>query len=214
MKEKKTWLYAFAKVIAPVIFGLPIGHTVVKGKNNIPEKGRFIVCSNHISMADPIVLALAQKRQIHFMAKQELFNNPFVSWVVRSLGAFPIKRGASDTTSINQAFDILEKERVLGIFPEGTRSKDGELLKPKAGAALIAFKEQAPVIPAAIYAKDHKIGLFRKVYVAFGEPMTMEELGMTTGNAKELRDASRNIMNEIAKLRQECIDFAQGRENK
>lgn len=214
MKEKKLWLYTLGKAIVPALVGLPWRCKVVKGKDNIPEEGRFVVCCNHISLMDPFVVAAYQKRQIHYMAKQELFNNPFMNWICRNLGAFPIKRGASDTNSINEAFELLENEEVLGIFPEGTRSKDGELLKAKSGAAMIAFRENAPVVPAAVYAKDGKVGLFGKIYIAFGEPVTMKQLGMSTGNIKELRDASKNLMGEIAKLRQECIDYAEGREKK
>lgn len=211
MKEKKTWLYAVAKFIAPAVIGLPFGCRIIKGKNNIPESGRFAVCSNHISLLDPIFLAIGQKRQLYFMAKQELFENPILRWLVTSLGAFPIKRGSADTKSVNRALEVLETDHLLGIFPEGTRSKDGELLKAKAGAAMIAYKENAPIVPAAIYAKNGKVGFLKRVYVAYGEPITLEELGMTDGGTKGLREASKNIMDKIAELRQYCIDYSEGK---
>lgn len=209
MKEKRTWLYSFCKVLAPIALKLPYRYKIVKGKNNIPSDGKFILCSNHISILDPFWILMGQKRQVHFMAKEELFKKTFFGWIIRSFGGFAVKRGTADKNAVNKAFDILNEERIMGVFIEGTRSKDGELLPGKAGAAMIAYKEKAPIIPVAIYTKGGNVKFFKRVCVAFGEPITIEQLGIVEGKGKELRDATRNIMNEVANLRQECIDYAE-----
>lgn len=105
------------------------------------ETGSLIIASNHRNSYDPGLIAAARVRKIHYMAKLELFNlNKLASWMLRHLNAFPISRGTGDQRSLNYAIRLVEEGKVLGIFPEGTRSKDpdGKMLPPKAGIALIA----------------------------------------------------------------------------
>ena len=110
------------------------------GRENIPPAGAeppVIFCANHVSIIDPVFLEMCQKRHIFFMAKAELFDSWFGRNILgKALGAFPVKRGAGDTGAIDTAEEIVRSGRVLGIFPEGTRSKDGALGRPKSGAAL------------------------------------------------------------------------------
>ena len=130
-----TPLYAIGRVIliplVKILFFLK-----VNGKGNIPKNGGFILCSNHLSNFDPVLIGVAQRRQLFFMAKSELFRNKFFGWLIRKLGAFPVERGAGDGKAINTAEKIINEGKTLGIFIEGTRSKTGELLRPKAGAAM------------------------------------------------------------------------------
>lgn len=175
----------------------------VKGKENIPKDGAYILCSNHLSNNDPIFLAVAQRRQIYYMAKVELFKNPIIGWILRKCGAFPVQRGAGDGKAINQAETIIKEGKLLGIFIEGTRSKTGEFLRPKAGAAIIAQQMNVPVIPACITPKNKKVRPFQKVKISIGKPLTPEQLGLSENSGGEAyRNASRMIMAEIQKLRE------------
>ena len=143
---KRGALYSFGWYLLYPIFKL-LFFFKVNGRENIPENGGFILCSNHLSNFDPVLLALSQKRQIFYMAKAELFKNKFFGALIRKLGAFPVERGAGDGKAIEMAESIIKDEKMLGIFIEGTRSKTGEFLRPKSGAAIIAHQMKATVIP-------------------------------------------------------------------
>lgn len=174
----------------------------INGRENVPNDGAYIVCSNHLSNNDPVLLGLAMKRQIFYMAKAELFRNPIAGWVIRHLGAFPVNRGAGDGKAINEAEQIVKDGKLLGIFIEGTRSKTGEFLRPKSGASIIAHQMNVPVIPVCITPKNKKIRVFQPVKISIGKPITPKELGLDKGTPEEYRNSSRKIMAEIKKLRE------------
>ncbi len=199
--KRRNPIYVVGRILVIPIFKLLFFYKV-NGKKNLPKTGPFIVCSNHLSNYDPVFLALTQKRQIYYMAKAELFKNKFLSWLIRTLGAFPVERGAGDGKAINQAEEVVNDGRLLGIFIEGTRSKTGEFLRPKSGAAIIAHQMNVPVIPVCITPKNKKVKVFRKVTISWGKPMSVEELGLKNGGGEEYRNASRKIMDEIKKLRE------------
>ena len=199
--KRRNPIYVVGRILVIPIFKLLFFYKV-NGKKNLPKKGPFIVCSNHLSNYDPVFLALTQKRQIYYMAKSELFKNKFLSWLIRTLGAFPVERGAGDGKAINEAENVVNDGRLLGIFIEGTRSKTGEFLRPKSGAAIIAHQMNVPVIPVCITPKDKKVKIFHKVTISWGKPMSVEELGLKNGGGEEYRKASRMIMDEIKKLRE------------
>ncbi|MBQ9964590.1 MAG: 1-acyl-sn-glycerol-3-phosphate acyltransferase [Clostridia bacterium] len=175
----------------------------VVGAENIPPQGEpIILCSNHISNWDPVLLIVAHpKRHVHFMAKAELFCNPLFSWFLgKQLGAFPVRRGKGDTGVIDTASHILEEGKIMGIFPEGTRSKTGKLLSPKSGAALIAARTGASVLPAAVVTKNQKIRPFKRVTVVYGTPITPQELQLVDVEKTNLHFAARHIMQRIGEL--------------
>ena len=174
-------------------------------KNNIPDEGRYIIASNHISGPDCIFVGLGQKRYIRFMAKAELFENKFLNWFFTKMGAFPVNRGKGDTSAINNAKEMIDNGETLGIFIEGTRSKTGEFLKPKSGAVMLAHQMDCKIIPCAISCKGLKPSFWRRKYVHFGDPVTVEELGITKASPREYRDASRKLMDIIADLRKQDI---------
>lgn len=174
-------------------------------KNNIPKEGRYIIASNHISGPDCIFVGLGQKRYIRFMAKAELFENKFLNWFFTKMGAFAVNRGKGDTTAINNAKQYITEGDTLGIFIEGTRSKTGEFLKPKSGAVMLAYQMDCKIVPCAISCKGLKPSFFRRKYVHFGDPITVEELGVTKASPREYRDASRKLMDIIADLRKQDI---------
>ena len=139
---------------------------------------------------------------IHAMAKEELFRNWFVKAVVTGLNAFPVSRGSGDRRAFEYALGLLEREKVLGIFPEGTRSKDYRPGKAKSGIALIAAATGADIVPVAIWSGGKPVRAFRThVVVEFGEVIRNEELGLTDGKkASELRSATRKIMGRIEEM--------------
>lgn len=188
----------FVKVLFP--------YTLVGGERIPPVGGPpTILCANHISNMDPVFLVASEKRPIRFMAKAELFKNRLVRWFVeKQMGAFPVHRGQGDTGALEVAGKLVSEGELLGIFPEGTRSKDGNLGRAKSGAVLIAAQTGAQILPVAIRTKHQKVRLFRRTYIVVGEPLSLEELHLQ-GDKPELRYASRRLMEAIAALLEEPL---------
>lgn len=124
------------------------------GLENIPKKRGFILASNHSSFLDPVVLAAASPRQLHFMAKDDLFKVPFLGWFVSLLNAFPVKRGRQSSAAFKEAVKRLRERGVLLIFPEGRRSDKDVFGQAKGGVGLLALKAEVPIIPALIEGAD------------------------------------------------------------
>lgn len=116
----------------------------------LPQEQGYIMASNHVSDMDPVMLGLAFHKPLNFMAKEELFRIPVFNSIIRALGAFPVARGKGDQAAIDHAVGIVKNGGVLGIFPEGTRFKDGKLHRLKSGAVVIAAKTGADVLPTCI----------------------------------------------------------------
>ena len=172
----------------------------ILGAENVPPEGSIILAANHLSNWDPPFLATFLDRQVFYMAKEELFANKIFAAAITNLGVFPVKRGTADKTAIKRALALLKEGKCLGLFPEGTRSKTGELGKAEAGVGLIAAMSKVPVLPAAII-NTNKIfsseKLFPRLTVVYSRPMKFE------GSAKDkaaLAEFSQSIMGEIAKL--------------
>lgn len=199
---KRTPLYTFARICLAWFFRtvMPIR---ARNAENLPRDGKAILCCNHMSMTDPLRVAYSQKRQIFFMAKEELFHNRLVSAVITGLGAFPVTRGKGDKTAVYTAKNILDNGSVLGIFIEGTRTRDGNFLRPKSGAVMLAHNCHAPIIPCCITPKKGRMPkLFHSCYVSFGTPISEEELEIQNGTPSEYRNASRLVMDRIAQMRE------------
>lgn len=169
-----------------------------EGFENIPEEKGFILASNHRSLMDPIFIGLKTPMQLHFMAKKELFFFPF-SLVMKGLGAFPVNRGKGDNSAISAAEKIIGENKVLAIFPEGTRSKSGNPLPVKSGTIRIAHQTKSGVLPVGITFKG-KLRPFKKVVVKFGKFIDFENLNTGDGKTTAIKNASENLMNEIIKL--------------
>lgn len=171
----------------------------VEGIENIPTDKGFILCSNHRSNLDPFFYGVVLKQQMRFFAKEELFRIPLVAWFVRSCGAFQVRRGAGDTKAIDQAVEVVNGGQILMIFPEGTRSFDGKLLKIKSGAMVIASKTGADLLPAVILCKG-KIRPFKKVTLRFGEMIKNNEIGVIEGSPREIRSANMLLTERLKSL--------------
>ncbi|HEY8417971.1 MAG TPA: lysophospholipid acyltransferase family protein [Limnochordales bacterium] len=120
------------------------------GFHHLPPSGPVILAANHVNYLDPLLIGAALSRPVHFMAKHELFRNRVLAWLLRHVYAFPVRRGQADRQAIRVALDRLAAGHVVGIFPEGTRSGTGELQDLQGGAALLALKSGAPVVPLAV----------------------------------------------------------------
>ncbi|MEC5422447.1 lysophospholipid acyltransferase family protein [Virgibacillus sp. C22-A2] len=186
-------LYKIAKNLVAIIF-YPLYRIRVYGKENIPKQGPVIICSNHISNLDPPVVGITSPRDIHFMAKGELFEKRFMGKLLVGIQAFPVKRGMRDRNALRKGLEILEKNETLGLFPEGTRSKTGELGDPLAGAGFFALRSNALIVPCAIIGPYKP---FRRLHVVYGKPMNIEHYRNSKASAKEAADA---IMLEIKTL--------------
>ena len=126
-------IYTLVKNLFKILFTIFL-RLKVEGTENIPKDGPLVIASNHLSLLDPPVLGTAATRKVHFMAKEELFV-PVLGTIYKILGAFPVRRGGADRAAIKHGIDILESGQVLAIFPEGTRSKTGELGEGSARSA-------------------------------------------------------------------------------
>lgn len=168
----------------------------VEGQENIPARGGYILCANHRTNADPVFVTAATPHQLHFMAKAELFKNPIFGFIIRHLGAFPIERGKGDTAAIDTAISILKGGNAMVMFPEGTRSRDGKPLRPKSGAAMLAFQTGADILPVSI-SFGKKLRFRCGVTVRVGQLIGHEQLGITALVPSQLKAASSLIMGRI-----------------
>ena len=194
------------KILAPLLRFLFNVHS--HGEENIPEEGGLLICPNHISACDVIIVAVVtRKRQINFMAKAELFKIPVLGWLIKALGAYPIRRGEGDVGAIKKTITLLKQGNTVGMFPQGTRYKgiDPHETSVKHGAGMIAHRGNVPVLPVAIITKGHKVSLFKRVDVVFGKPIFPDGLGFDSGNRAEQIAASEKIFAEILKLYEEGV---------
>lgn len=195
-------LYSIGRVVCTPIYKLCYRYKAINN-HTIPESGGCILACNHISFADPVLLGLCQKRRLFFMAKSELFKNKFFGEFLNAIGVFAVKRGKSDEKAIEEAENILKSGKVLGIFIEGTRSKTGEFLRPKSGAAVLAHKSNVKIVPVCITgsSKDNKIHIFKKTIIKFNAPITPEELNIKENSRLEIKSATNLIMSKIKEMR-------------
>ena len=185
----------------------PLAYQVrYQGTENIPQKGGYILVSNHRSMADPVVIANRLDQQLFFMAKAELFQNPIAGWGLRRLGAFPVDRGKGDTGAVDWAIGLLRKGDVLAMFPEGTRSLTQEPLRPKSGASFIARATQADILPCCVVLETEGPGKPR-ITVRYGKLIPYGELGFGEEmSPREIKAATNLIWDRVLELIREVRD--------
>lgn len=180
---------------------IAVGHIIFRfrayGQENVPARGGVVLCCNHTSMMDVVFLISTCKRQIHFMAKAELFEIPLLKHAFRWMGAFPVVRGTGGTEALEQARQLVQSGNVMGIFPEGTRSKTGTPGRAKSGAAVVVAKTGAAVVPVSIYRKPGKMRLFARATVRYGTPIPAEQFDLSEGSRTQLRAVSDTIMEKI-----------------
>ncbi len=189
--------YASAKGFVRIVL-TAIGRIEVRGAENVPLHGPLILACNHVAYLDPPALGCVTPRPVAYMAKKELFEIRFLGPLIRKLGAFPIDRTRGDIAAIKAAIRMLKTGMALGIFPEGTRNRDGSA-EPQLGVALIAAVTGATVVPAYVSGTMHA-KRFAKITVVFGEPLE------TTLPRKASREAlakwTNDLMTRIYALRE------------
>lgn len=186
-------LYPFGKFLVSTIF-FPLYRIKVTGVENFPKEGGVLLCTNHIDNLDPPVVGITCPRTVHFMAKEELFHVPILKSILPKVQAFPVKRGMSDREAFRTALKLLRSGKVVGMFPEGTRSKTGELGKGLAGAGFFALKGEADVMPCAIIGPYKR---FKRLQVVYGKPIDMTPYRERKASAEEVTEV---IMREIQTL--------------
>jgi 1-acyl-sn-glycerol-3-phosphate acyltransferase len=168
----------------------------VIGKQNVPTEGPVVLCANHTSLLDPPLLGSPLHRKVHFMAKAELFDVPILGTVISKVGAFPVKRGGVSRESIRLATSLLKEGKVMGIFPEGSRSNSGGM--GQKGAASLALKSGATVVPVAIIGN---YSFFRPMTIVYGNPMDLSEFAGASSD--DLEQATNKIMATIRHMHAE-----------
>ena len=131
-----------------------IAHVEVSGTAHMP-RGGVLVVSNHLTNYDPLFIGMCFKRELHFMAKAELFRNPVLARIIDGLNAFPVRRDEADRAALRQAEELLKSGRAVAIFPEGHRSRAAAVQQGKGGIALLARRAGAPILPVAITGTEH-----------------------------------------------------------
>ncbi|MEV5028424.1 lysophospholipid acyltransferase family protein [Paenibacillus sp. LPE1-1-1.1] len=160
-------LYYIFRFLLRVMYTL-LFRLEARGTENIPVNGPVVLASNHLSNFDPPTVGVKVKRKVYFMAKEELFKVPVFGPLIRAFGAFPVKRGGVSKDAIKSAITLLKEGNVLGIFPEGSRNNQSGAAKK--GAAMIAVRSGAAVVPVAIVGKYRP---FSKIVVCYGKPVDL-----------------------------------------
>lgn len=219
-------LYRLVRVLLSVL-----RHAVyrpsVQGRDNVARTGPVILASNHVSFIDSIVIPLVAPRDVVFLAKVEYFTGRGVSVLFTrafftALGAIPVKRGdtAAAHRSLETALEVLQSGGAFGIYPEGTRSRDGRLYRGRAGVAWLALASGAPVVPVGVVGTDRLLPVgawvprLATVTVRFGEPLHASDLPAGLSPAAARRELTDRVMAAIAQLcqQEEAGEYAPGSE--
>lgn len=184
----------------------------VSGLENLPRSGAFMIASNHASHLDPPFVGCQLPMQMAFFARKTLWKPGLASWWLDGVGTIPVDRdGGSDVTAIKRVLQALKQHKPVILFPEGTRSPDGQLQAPKPGVGLLACKTQVPVVPARVFGsfeafgKSGKLRLGTPVTVVFGEALPAQAYDRPADGKERYQRASERIMSAIAALREPTL---------
>lgn len=172
-----TKFYDLLGVVLRPAYKLVFPGSKVTGAENIPDEGGIVVCANHIHWNDCLYLAAkVRNRRITYLSKVEAMNNRFTRWLLgeKGLGAISVRRGESDLAAVRACLECVKSGNALGIFPQGTRSRDNTPTPMLTGVSMIAMRAGAPIIPIYI---DGPYRLFKRVDVRIGAPIDISDLG-------------------------------------
>src|SRR3954451_10697752 len=181
----------------------------VEGLENVPADGPAILASNHLSFLDSIFLPLVVRRRVTFVAKAEYFDNAKTAWFFRGCGQIPIRRegGSASERALASATEVLRAGKVFGIYPEGTRTRDGLLHRGHTGVARLALRCNVPIVPVGLVGTDEVQPvdsrlpkLFRRVTIRFGEPIDPDRYAGREHDRMALRELTDEVMYEIREL--------------
>lgn len=204
------WLWMVLSVIVISLAFLIVDIKLV-GKKRVPKKGPFIIASNHLSWMDiPLIPAYLFLPMI-YIAKEELFLGK-LGWLVRFMGAIPVKRGEADRQLLRASDELLKQGRVITIFPEGTRSKTRKMNSAHAGMGMIALRANVPVVPVAICGSESAFKKFRpRVTITYGEPIVFQPTGKKV-TKEDIHQATETVMRRIAEMLPESYRGVYGTE--
>jgi len=198
--------YGFIHYLAGLVYGMWFRGEVV-GTENFPAVGPFLIASNHASHLDPPLVGGQIAKQMRFFARNSLWQNRLLAWCLDGLETIPVERDSGDVGAIKRVLQALREDRAVVLFPEGTRSPDGHLQKPKAGIGMMACKSGVPVVPCRVY---DSFAAFRKgsgiprfgtpVTIVFGAPMTARDYDDPSLGRARYETAAQRIMDRIAAL--------------
>jgi 1-acyl-sn-glycerol-3-phosphate acyltransferase len=198
-------LYWIAHVLVYTLAKLFLRMRVV-GVENVPQDGGVIIAANHMSYLDIPLLGCALRRRADFVGKSELFRNPIVGFLFRKLGGFPIKRGSVDRSALVEAERRLKAGRLVVFYPEGRRSEDGRLQRPKPGIGMVAVRAKAPIIPALIEGTGQILPKrswrlrFHPVVIRFGPPLDPSQFEDIDQGKPTYTKISQAVMEGIQRL--------------
>jgi len=178
---RRNGVWCFLQSLAYLVFGTWLRFRAI-GLDNIPTAGAGLIVSNHLSFLDPLLIGLPLRRPVSFVARDSLFKIPVIGWILRSTYVMPINRQSAGSAVIRQTVERLNAGFLCGIFPEGTRSLDGQVGKFKPGFIALVRRSQVPIYPAALAGTGRALGRgswFLKpvpVCTAFGTPISVETI--------------------------------------
>lgn len=181
----------------------------IEGRDGVPTRGPVILAANHRSFMDSLFLPLVIRRRVTFVAKAEYFDDKKTAWFFRGVGQIPIRRegGSASERALASATEVLERGQVFGIYPEGTRTRDGFLHRGHTGVARLALRTGAPIVPVGMIGTDEinpidrKLPrLFRTVRIRFGSPITVDRYTGREQDRMVLRQITDEVMFELQQL--------------
>lgn len=207
------WIYRLMYGLYSIYFRF--GHWEIHGRDNVPLHGPIIIASNHVSLLDPPLIGSSMPRVVTTMAKHELFEKKILGlkilgFIIQHMGAFPVKRGVPDRAALRRATQVLKDGGALVIFPEGTRTRDGNLGQAELGMAMIAHSTKTPIVPVYLkgthrcFSRLHPGLSMVKAEVFYGRPLHFDEEFARRGNRETLQAMTDKVMGEIAHMRDEA----------
>lgn len=201
---KRSFLYSIGWVLSrtlAIILGMR-----VYGREHVPTEGPFLLASNHISYLDPPLIGSTLSRQIAYFAKAELFKFGLFGKILRNVHAIPVRRGTTDRQSIDLAIESLQAGYGLNIYPEGTHSPSGELLKPKPGIGMLALRAKVPIVVCYIHGANEPFkSLFKRgnLSVTFSKPIQPEEISDFSEDRTGYMALAHDVMSRLAEMQKQ-----------
>ena len=211
----RNWLqrlwYSGVRAIMRLIF-VALFRARTFGSNRVPAKGPVLLLCNHQSNLDPIIVGISCQRQLHFLARETLFDNPLLGVILRSMNSIPIDRDGTGLAGIKATMKVLKQGHIVLLFPEGTRTKDGEIQRLKPGFCTLARRCKATLVPMAIegafdsWPRGTSLPQPHPVSVVFGKPLTPDKVAEIDTDPKLVQaiEAEMHRCHGLARRQMQC----------